>query len=457
MLKDFKRQFPALKNEARRGKTRGISSGILPKPPSSYAPDGATEGLFSSPKARVYSAKENLKRPDFVYFDTAATCLKPQAVINAEMKFLETDYANVHRGLYGLAERATSAYESARKVTADFLGAKKDEIIFTKNATEGLNILAFGVSRQYLKKDDTVVLSQLEHHANLAPWQEVAKKYGLKLKFIPLKKDGRLDLKKAEQIIKKAKVVAVTALSNVTGYIVPLEKIARMSKKAGAMFIVDACQAVASIKLRVKKIPCDALVFSGHKVYGPSGIGVLYLSQNWQDKVAPLNFGGNMISQVSFAGSIYKNDIEKFEAGTPPISQAVALSAALKWLSKIGQKKIFNHQQESTKLLKHKLARLPFVKMASAPSSEQSGIISFAVKGAHAHDVAAYLAEQGFAVRAGWHCAEPLIREKLHLAPLVRVSFGVYNTIEEVEKFVEVLRSFPAVLHSKNTNLKPKT
>ncbi len=392
-----------------------------------------------------FPALSQKKQPAFIYLDSASTTLRPRAVITAESKFLETDYANVHRGVYGLAERATKAYESGRNLVAKFLGALPAEIIFTKNATEGLNILAFGLARGYLKKGDTIVLSALEHHANLVPWQEVARLKGLKIKFIPLKKDGALDLKKAALLIKKARVVAITAASNVTGYLVPLEKIAHWARQAGALFIVDACQAVLARPLNVKKIPCDALVFSAHKIYGPTGLGVLYLKKDLQEKIPPLLYGGNMISQVAYAKTDYRADQQKYEAGTPPISQVVALVACLKWLQKIGFKKIYRHQRDLALYLKHKLARLAFIKIASCPSASQVSSVSFVVKGAHAHDVATFLNEQGLCVRAGWHCAEPLIRQSLRLPPLVRVSFGLYNTKDQIDKLVEVLRLWPRV------------
>ena len=377
-----------------------------------------------------------------IYLDSASTTQKPQQVLDAVNKAYTEYNANPGRGIYDLAEQATQQYEDARMAVAQFINAQPKEIVFVRGATEGINFIATGWGRYHIKKNDRIVLSELEHHANLLPWQRVAKEVGAELVFISVLKDGMLDMDAAEKLInKKTKLVAVTHASNAIGTPVDIQAITRMAKKVGAKVLIDACQSAPREKLDVKKIGCDFLVFSGHKMLGPTGIGVLYIREDVQEKVQPLCLGGGAVREVSEQGYSLADAPQKFEAGTPSLAQAVGLHAAINYLTEqMPLDKIKKHDAALTSYAIDELQKMPHITLyGPLDQLRKSGhSVTFTVKNMHAHDVAAFLNQKKICVRAGHFCAQPLAR-KLGYDAAVRASFYCYTRMEDVEKLVDAL------------------
>ncbi len=371
-----------------------------------------------------------------IYLDSASTSQKPKSVIKVMKDFYERENANIHRGVYKLSQKATEKYDKAREEIAKFINAETNEIIFTYGTTDGINKLSRVLPLLFKNKDE-IVLSQMEHHSNLVPWQEAARKNNMKLKFIPINKDYKLDYVHAEKIInKKTAIVSITHISNALGILNDIEKIISIAKKHGAIVIIDAAQSIPHIKLNVKKLNCDFLVFSGHKVYGPLGIGVLYGKKQLLDKITPFNFGGDMISKVSLEKTEFAEIPRKFEGGTQNISGVVGLAEAIKFIQKIGINKIERYEK---KLVKYTLNKLREMKDINIYSNENnSSIISFNFNGVHSHDVASILDDYNICVRAGHHCCMPLMN-KLGVAGTVRISLGIYNTKEDIDKLIQGL------------------
>lgn len=381
--------------------------------------------------------------PDLVYLDSASTTQKPEAVLKAMDRFYREQNANVHRGVYPLSEQATVLYEGARERVRQFLNARETaEIVFTRGTTEALNMVAQGWGGQHLKKGDEVVLTILEHHSNLVPWQMVAKRTGAVLKFVPLKGDARtgfvdLDYGAMEKLITpRTKMVSVTGLSNTLGTVVDLEKVVAIARRVGAKICVDAAQLAAHFLIDVQKLDVDFLAFSGHKVYGPTGVGVLYAKREILETMEPWLGGGDMIREVALEGSTWNDLPWKFEAGTPPIAEIIGLGAALEFLERVGWDFVRTHDEE---LMKYAIERLGGVKGVKLFGVMPVGSLSFEVEGVHSHDVAAILGEHGVCVRAGHHCCMPLMKE-LGVSGITRLSFGVYNEKADVDRVVEGLQ-----------------
>ena len=377
-----------------------------------------------------------------IYLDSGATSQKPESVISTEANFYRTINAAVHRGAHLLAEEASEAYESARANVAKFIGANTDEVVFTKSATESLNMVAYSLgnpgSTPHISVGDEIVVSEMEHHANLIPWQQLAKRTGAKLTWFSITKDGRLDLSDISKVItKKTKIVAITHQSNVFGTIVPLTEITKAAHSVGALVVLDACQSAPHFAIDVKKLDVDFLAFSGHKTLGPTGVGVLWGKAEVLEKLEPALFGGSMVDSVTMEGATWASAPRKFEAGVPNMAQAVGLSAAIDYLNIVGMDKIFEHEQELTQQLLTGLSKISGVNVVGPlDMKDRGGVISFTVDGVHPHDVGQVLDQYGIAVRTGHHCAWPLMK-KLNLVGTTRASFHLYNSISDVEKLLE--------------------
>ena len=367
-----------------------------------------------------------------VYLDSGATSQKPLSVIEAESNFYKFTNAAVHRGAHQLAEEATDAYEGARLKVANFLGAKEEEIVFTKNATESLNLVAYAMrnaqpgSRFALTSKDQIVVTEMEHHANLIPWQQLAARTGAELKWFEVTPEGRLDLSAINSIItENTKVVALTHQSNVLGTINPLEAITARAHEVGAVVVLDACQSVPHMPIDVKKLNVDFLAFSGHKALGPTGVGVLWSSVF--EELPPFLFGGSMIETVTMTSATWAPAPRKFEAGVPNMAQAVGLGAGLDYLTEVGMQSIFDHEVELTGYLMNGLLQIPELSIVGPQNTDaRGGSVSFTVGHIHPHDLGQYLDSQGVAVRTGHHCAWPLTR-KLGVPATTRASLYLYN------------------------------
>jgi cysteine desulfurase/selenocysteine lyase len=372
-----------------------------------------------------------------VYLDSAASAQKPRAVIEAMSYAMEHSYANVHRGLHTLANETTDAYEAARRKIAAFMGAEEGEIVFTKSATEGINLVAAGLGASLVEGDE-IVLTEMEHHANIVPWHFLRERKGVVLKFVPISDDGVLDLEAFQRMLgPRTRVVAVGHMSNVTGTINPVEDITRMAHEAGAVVLIDGCQAIVHKPVDVKAIDADFYVFSGHKLYGPTGIGVLYGKAERLAALPPYQGGGEMIGTVTLEAITYADPPHRFEAGTPAILEAIGLGAAIDWLSGLDRMEIVRHEHRLYQRVRERLAGANWLRvLGEAP--DKGAILSFTVDGAHAHDVAQILDRYGVAVRAGTHCAEPLMR-RFGVTSSARASFALYNTEAEADAFVDAL------------------
>ena len=392
-------------------------------------------------------------RPDFpilsrkvhekplVYLDSAATTQKPKQVIEA-MNFYYKNYnANVHRGIHKLSEEASLMYEGAHRKVAEFIGASGiEEIIFTKNTTESINLLAYTLTKN-LKPGDEIIISQMEHHSNFVPWQQIAKDRKLTLKFIEIDSEGKLKLDSLKKLLtNKTKIVSITHVSNVLGTINPIKEMARLAHEKGALFVVDGAQSVPHMPINVRDLDCDFFAFSGHKMLGPTGIGVLYGKKHLLEKLPPFLTGGGTIREVRFDDSTWEKLPWKFEAGTPPIAEAAGLAAAIDYLQSIGMEKIRSHEIELTKYALKKMATVPGIVVYGPKKAEdRGGVISFNLGSIHSHDLSTLLDHEGIAIRGGHHCAMPLM-SVLGINDTSRASFYIYNTKNEIDHFIEVLK-----------------
>ncbi|WP_333805930.1 aminotransferase class V-fold PLP-dependent enzyme [Phenylobacterium sp.] len=372
-----------------------------------------------------------------VYLDSAASAQKPEAVIQAMTDLMRHSYANVHRGLHTLANETTELYENARKKIGAFIGAPETEIVFTRGATEALNLVAAGLGRD-LSEGDEVVLTEMEHHANIVPWHFLREQKGVVLRFAPLLPDGALDMEALEGLISpRTRVVSVVHMSNVLGTVNPIRRIAALARAAGAVMVVDACQSVVHARLDVRDLDADFVAFSGHKLYGPTGIGVLWGRADRLAALPPWQGGGEMIDRVDFDRITYAEPPLRFEAGTPPIVEAVGLGAAVDWLSSLDRDAIHAHEAALYERAREGVASINGLRILGEAEGK-GAVLSFTLEGAHAHDIAQLLDRYGVAVRAGTHCAEPLMR-RLGVSSSVRASFALYNTAQEVDAFLEAL------------------
>jgi len=377
-----------------------------------------------------------------VFLDSAASSQKPTQVLDVMDAVYRTHYANVHRGAYLLSEESTTAYEEARGKVAKFINAtSRTEVVFTRGTTTALNTVAFGWGMDNLSAGDRVLLTMMEHHANVVPWQMVARRTGAELVYLPMTGDHRLDLDRLPELLdERVRVVSFTGMSNVTGTLPPVTDIARMAHEIGALVVVDAAQLVTHVPIDVQQLEADFIAFSGHKMLGPTGIGALWGRPSLLEEMEPFEGGGEMISDVRLDGSTWAPVPHKFEAGTPPIVEAIGLGAAVDYLEKIGMESVRRHDRELTGYALNRLTELPQVRVFGPEDLEQrGGVISFALGDVHPHDVATVLDQEGVAVRAGHHCAKPLTRA-LGVPATARASFQVYNTREDVDALVTGLR-----------------
>jgi cysteine desulfurase/selenocysteine lyase len=379
---------------------------------------------------------------ELIYLDSAATTQKPNSVINAISQYYKTYCASPHRGTYYLSEKSTELYDNARRKVAEFISAKNEkEILFTKNATESLNLIAYSYGMQNIAKDDEIVVSILEHHSNLVPWQEVAKKTGAKLKFMYIDEEGQIPKEEIKKITQKTKVVCITHVSNVLGTIVDIGPIIKQAHQNGAKVIVDGTQAVPHMKVDMQKIDADFYVFSAHKMLGPTGIGVLYAKESILEHMNPFLMGGDMIEYVSEQDTTFAEIPNKFEAGTQNVSGAVGLNAAIEYIEKIGYEKINKMEKELLSYAIEKLSELPYIEIYGPKDiDKRCGVIAFNVKDVHPHDVATILNDSGVCIRAGHHCAQPL-GKFLGVSATCRISFYLYNDKNDVDQFIEAIKT----------------
>jgi cysteine desulfurases, SufS subfamily len=372
-----------------------------------------------------------------VYLDSTATTQKPIAVLKAMDEFYRHNYANIHRGVHTLAEEATTIYEQSRQRVADFIhAATATEIVFTRNTTESINLVAYTWARANLKSGDLIILTEMEHHSNLVPWQQLATERGVVLDFIPVTGHGLLDLDAYTLLLKRApKLVAFSGMSNVLGTINPSAEIIRLAHESGALALLDGAQLVPHLPVDVQALDVDFLAFSAHKMLGPTGIGALYAKAKLLDSMPPFQGGGDMIKTVHLR-SFVPNDIPyKFEAGTPAIAEAVGFGAAVDYLTNVGMDAVAEHEQEMIVYALERLEEIPGVKVLGPDAEKKGGVASFTLDGVHPHDVAQILDTYGVAVRAGHHCAQPL-HEKFGITATSRASFYIYNVKEELDKLV---------------------
>ncbi|MES0882180.1 cysteine desulfurase [Roseibium sp. SCP14] len=374
-----------------------------------------------------------------VYLDNGASAQKPQAVIDAVTKAYSHEYANVHRGLHYLSNTATDNYEAAREKVRRFLNAKSvDEIVFTKSTTEAINLVSYGLGPDYFQEGDEIVLSIMEHHSNIVPWHFHRERNGAKLKWVYVKEDGSFDLDAFQDSLSdRTKLVAMTQMSNVLGTVVPIKEVCRIAHERGVPVLVDGSQAAVHLPVDVQDLDCDYYVFTGHKVYGPSGIGVLWGKPERLNALRPFNGGGEMILDVTEDVVTYNDPPHRFEAGTPPIVQAIGLGAALDYMDALGRDNIARHEADLRAYAHQKLKEINSLRIfGDAP--DKGAIVSFEIQGAHAHDVATIIDRAGVAVRAGTHCAQPLLA-RYGVTSTCRASFGLYNTRDEVDALYEAL------------------
>jgi cysteine desulfurase / selenocysteine lyase len=383
--------------------------------------------------------------PGLVFLDTAASAQKPAAVIDEVSEFYRTDYANIHRGVYRLSARSTERYEAARDTVRRFLNAAdRSEIVFVRNATEAINLVASSWGATNLRPGDEVLVTELEHHANIVPWQLIRARTGLKLVAAPIDATGGLDMVAFERLLgPRTRLVAVTQLANATGALLPVEAIVRLAHQHGAKVLIDGCQAAPRLPVDVQALGCDFYVFSGHKTYGPTGIGVLWARRELLEAMPPYQGGGDMILNVTFEETIFQEPPSRFEAGTPDISGAIGLARALDYIEALGRDAIAAHEAELTGYGVDRLSRMKGVRLVGA-GQRRFAIFSFDVEGVHPHDLAQVLDQHGVAVRAGHHCAQPLL-EKLGLAATTRASLGVYNDESDIDALARAIERAQAM------------
>jgi cysteine desulfurase/selenocysteine lyase len=377
-----------------------------------------------------------------IYLDNAATTQKPRAVVDALRRYYERDNANVHRGIHELSNRATAGFEAARTRAASFINARSaDEVIFTRGTTEGINLVAMAWGSKNIKSGDKILLTEMEHHSNIVPWQLLAERTGAKLVYFPITGDiGLLDLNRLDEwLTKEVKLFAMTHISNSLGTINPIAELCARARKLGITTLVDAAQSAGHRPIDVQEIGCDFLALSGHKMCGPTGIGILYGRQEALEKMPPYQGGGEMILSVEFQKSTWKHAPHRFEAGTPDISGAIGLHAAMDYLDGLGRHRIAEHDQELGAYAYAKLAQLKGNIRLFGPHVGRAGLVSFLLKDVHAHDVVTVADQRGVALRGGHHCNQPLMH-KLGVESTARASFYFYNTTDEIDRFVEVLK-----------------
>ena len=407
----------------------------------------ATSGIdWTKLRADFPILHQEINGHPLIYFDSAATSQKPRAVLDAITRYYERDNANVHRGVHELSNRATGAYESARERVAKFLNARAaQEVIFTRGTTESINLVAATWALGHLKPGDKILLSELEHHSNLVPWQMVAQRTGAVLEYIPVAGDeGTLDLSRIDQqLAGGVKLLSLTHISNTMAVVNPVADLCARARRAGVVTVIDAAQSAGHLPIDVQAMGCDFLAFSSHKICGPTGMGVLYGRRELLEDLPPYQGGGEMISKVEYFATTYNVPPHRFEAGTPHIEGAVGLHAALDYIDAIGRDPIFAHDQDLAEYCAARLAEFPGIRIFG-PKTGRAGLVSFVMPQAHALDVATMVDQRGVALRAGHHCNQPLMA-KLGVPATLRASFYFYNTRAEVDRFIDILRKVNAL------------
>ena len=389
--------------------------------------------------------REEMNKKPLIYFDNGATTQKPKQVVDRIAKYYLEENSNVHRGVHTLSQKATELYEGAREYVRKFINAQDiNEIIFTRGTTESVNLLATAL-KPWILKSDEVVVTVMEHHSNFVPWQQLCELTGAKLKIVPVERNGELDLEMLEKMLNPyTKLLAVTHISNVLGTVNPVKKIVKIAKNKGVPVLIDGAQAIAHTKIDVQDLGCDFYAFSGHKVYAPMGIGVLYGKFNWMRRLPPYQFGGEMIKDVTFEKTTFNELPYKYEAGTPNVEGALALQTALQYIEALGLENIARYEDELLRYAEDKITKIPGVRIIGQ-AKMKSGALSFLVDGTHPYDVGMLLDKMGVAVRTGHHCAQPLM-EFLGIPGTVRASFALYNTEEEIDLFENALKKAVGML-----------
>ena len=386
--------------------------------------------------------KKKINGKDLVYLDNASTTQKPYSVINSITDFYSNYNSNIHRAVYQLAEEATELYEQSRKKIANFINVRPEEIIFTRNTTESINLIAYSWARSNLKKDDVIAITEIEHHSNIVPWQILCQEIGTRLEYVGIDESGFLDIEYLIELIssRKVKLVSISHMSNVLGTIVPIERIVKTAHQYDIPVIVDGAQSVPHMPVDVKKLDCDFLVFSAHKMLGPTGVGVLYAKKELLEKMKPFMAGGDMIKEVFKFHTNYNEVPYKFEAGTPNIADVVGFGAAVEYLEKIGMENIRNHEIYLTEYALESMQSLKHITIYGPMDSKfRGGVISFNIADIHPHDLATIMNDHGIAIRSGHHCAQVLM-QRLDVPATSRASFYIYNTKEEIDKFVNAIK-----------------
>jgi len=374
-----------------------------------------------------------LKNKKLIYLDNASTTHKPNVVINSIIDYYTNYNANIHRAAYQIAETATYKYEETRKIIANFINADTEEIIFTKSTTESINLVAQSLGINYYKKNDEIIITEMEHHSNIIPWQAISKNFGLKIRYIPMSNNGTLELKQLPKLINhKTKLISITHMSNVLGIINPIEKIIKTAHQNNVEVLVDAAQSISHLKINVKKIDCDYLAFSGHKIMGPTGVGVLFAKKEILNNLPPLLNGGHMIKEVTMDNFTYNDIPWKFEAGTPNIAQVIGLGAAINFYNSIDNKSKNLYLKNLNKYLVKKLNEIPDLKIYPDKLDKNGPVLSFIIKNIHGYDLAKLLDLNGICIRSGHHCAQPTLK-KFNLQSLNRISLYYYNTKKDID------------------------
>lgn len=386
--------------------------------------------------------KKKINGRDLVYLDNASTTQKPYSVINSISDFYSNYNSNIHRAVYQLAEEATELYEQSRKKIANFINVRPEEIIFTRNTTESINLIAHSWARSNLKKDDVIAITEIEHHSNIVPWQILCQEIGTRLEYVGIDESGFLDVEYLIELIssRKVKLVSISHMSNVLGTIVPIERIIRTAHQYDIPVIVDGAQSVPHMPVDVKNLDCDFLVFSAHKMLGPTGVGVLYAKKEFLEKMKPFMGGGDMIKEVFKFHTNYNEVPYKFEAGTPNIADVVGFGAAVEYLEKLGMENIRKHEIYLTEYALESMRSFKYITIYGPMDSKfRGGVISFNIADIHPHDLATIMNDHGIAIRSGHHCAQVLM-QRLDVPATSRASFYIYNTKEEIDKFVDAIK-----------------
>ena len=395
----------------------------------------------------IFSKKIHGKQ--LVYLDSSNSSQKPLVVINRLNDFYKNEFSNIGRSIHSLAVNATNKFEETRISVKNFINAKfKEEIIFTKNATEAINLVATTFGQQNINEGDEIIVTELEHHSNYVPWHFLRESKKAIIKFAPINEDGDIIIEKLQKLItSKTKIIAITHLSNVTGTIVPIKEIVEIARKKNIPVLVDGCQSAPHIKIDVLDLDCDFYAFSGHKVYGPTGVGILYSKKKWLEKLPPYIGGGAMISEVKKDKITYAPLPEKYEAGTMPTAEVITFNESIKFVQSIGMNNVMKHEKEITNYALEKLKKINSVNVVGNPKNK-IGVISFTIKGIHPHDISTIVDEQGVAIRAGHHCCQ-ILHERLKLNATARASIGVYNNKEDIDELCKAIENCRKVFDSK--------